>query len=780
MKSARSVVWAIALVTLLSFVIPSAAQNTSGPEGSGLPAFAASNTEPWTGPLMPIFEKAAKAHDIPLPLLLTLANFGSAFENRGDAPTIETGYGVMALRENAVLNSLAEGADLAKAPKAKVKVNPQANINAAAALLSSYAKKMGIDRSQGLAAWLEPIIKYAGLDEENSKFFAYEVFERLLIGLDVKNSRGETFSFPPQDIGAIDIGPLRPADIRFANDGSGAQSLGTDSSIGEALSAQYPPAIWDPAATCNYSAYYTGKNTVVIHTIEGTAAGCRSWFKNCNAQVSAHYVTSEAGGVWQCVDETYRAWHVGCANNYCIGIENEGYAGSPSHPASLYNVAGLLTRDICDSWGIQKQHNGCPPGVLGHVDINNCVCGGTHWDPGGGWDWGYFMGVVVGAPPPPTYAAHYVGQSYPATMVAGSTAVAWAEYMNDGTATWGHAATRLGTQGPQDRCSPFYEAGNWINCGRPSEVDQSAVSTGQVGRFTFVMRAPMTPGAYVEQYRPLQEGVTWFGGDVTFWITVNASTGGIIGTVRNSVGGAGISGATVSIDGGGSTTTDANGYYSFSGLNAGGYTLNASKSGFNPASAGVSVTAGSNTIQDFSLTPTDTQAPTVPTNLAAVPVLPTQINLSWTASTDNVGVTGYKVFRDGNFLGAVSGTTYPDGGLAPNTSYSYRVSAYDAIGNESAQCGAVVDLLRRTSTSSTTRGRRTPGHGRLLPLPLTSTAPTTDSPAPQSMRAGLRASRRICRMAVRSTYMHGGRSELTGRPIRHTPSTTAAARRLST
>ena len=84
----------------------------------------------------------------------------------------------------------------------------------------------------------------------------------------------------------------------------------------------------------------------------------------------------------------------------------------------------------------------------------------------------------------------------------------------------------------------------------------------------------------------------------------------------------------------------------------------------------------------------DTQPPTAPTNLTATAVSGSQINLSWTASTDNVGVTGYLVERCqgtgcNSFaqIGTTTGTTYNDTGLTTGTSYSYRVRATDAAGN---------------------------------------------------------------------------------------------------
>ncbi|MGE5529281.1 MAG: Ig-like domain-containing protein [Patescibacteria group bacterium] len=81
----------------------------------------------------------------------------------------------------------------------------------------------------------------------------------------------------------------------------------------------------------------------------------------------------------------------------------------------------------------------------------------------------------------------------------------------------------------------------------------------------------------------------------------------------------------------------------------------------------------------------DTEPPTAPTNLTATAVSSSQIDLSWTASTDNVGVAGYQVFRGGEQVGTSTTTTFSDTGLSPGTTYSYYVKAYDAAGNVSPQ-----------------------------------------------------------------------------------------------
>ena len=81
----------------------------------------------------------------------------------------------------------------------------------------------------------------------------------------------------------------------------------------------------------------------------------------------------------------------------------------------------------------------------------------------------------------------------------------------------------------------------------------------------------------------------------------------------------------------------------------------------------------------------DTQAPTVPTGLSAQAISSSQINLSWAASTDNVGVTGYSIYRDGALIDTSATNSYSNIGLSASTTYTYRVSAYDTAGNMSSQ-----------------------------------------------------------------------------------------------
>ena len=91
----------------------------------------------------------------------------------------------------------------------------------------------------------------------------------------------------------------------------------------------------------------------------------------------------------------------------------------------------------------------------------------------------------------------------------------------------------------------------------------------------------------------------------------------------------------------------------------------------------------------------DTQAPSVPANLTAQAVSSSQINLSWTASTDNVAVTGYRIYRcagssctPSTQIATSTTNSYSDTGFSASTTYTYAVSAVDAAGNESLQSGS--------------------------------------------------------------------------------------------
>lgn len=180
-------------------------------------------------------------------------------------------------------------------------------------------------------------------------------------------------------------------------------------------SPDYPPAIWDPAPECNWEPRTKEVSAVVIHYTEGSYAGCISWFKNCDAEVSAHYVIRSADGqVTQMVREADKAWHARTANGYTIGIEHEAYGNIWSFfTEAMYQSSADLVRSICSRY---ETINGLRTHDRDTLDNGLCLNDGlfdlggegacvkirghqhypdqSHTDPGPYWDWDYYYKLI--------------------------------------------------------------------------------------------------------------------------------------------------------------------------------------------------------------------------------------------------------------------------------------------------------------------------------------------------------------------------------------------------
>ncbi|MBA3664036.1 MAG: N-acetylmuramoyl-L-alanine amidase, partial [Bacteroidetes bacterium] len=193
------------------------------------------------------------------------------------------------------------------------------------------------------------------------------------------------------------------------------ESYQKSSSSSQIFSTNYGPAIWNPTS-CNYSSRNgTAVSAVTIHTVQGNYAGCISWFKNCSAQVSAHYVVrSSDGQITQMVLESNKAWHVGNHNPYTIGIEHEGYINNAAwYTNAMYGSSANLVKDICLSgYGIAPTtcYNGpsCNGGsssclistsyrIKGHQQYSNQA----HTDPGINWNWPLYYCLINNCGPGP-------------------------------------------------------------------------------------------------------------------------------------------------------------------------------------------------------------------------------------------------------------------------------------------------------------------------------------------------------------------------------------------
>ena len=142
--------------------------------------------------------------------------------------------------------------------------------------------------------------------------------------------------------------------------------------------------------------------------------------------------------------------------------------------------------------------------------------------------------------------------------------------------------------------------------------------------------------------------------------------------------------------------------------------------------------------------PSDTTLPTAPGFVTATSPSSSQITLTWGSATDNVGVTGYRVYRGGVQIGTTTSTSYTDGGLAASTTYSYTVRAYDAASN--------LGPASNTATATTQSGSTPPPPPPPPPPPTGGTTIYTSSATDFSpARSG-----RLRELPARARRLHAG------------------------
>ena len=312
-------------------------------------------------------------------------------------------YGLMGLvkdgkgyfRENLHLVS-----ELSGISEEEILESPEKNVLAYAKAFERLAKENKATDTKGYLSVIQQLSELPIGDEKDIYPMQSMLYSVCTFLNDAK--KAEQFGFPKYD---IDLKSF------FAEH----YDLLTAPKLGVTRSPDYPPAIWDPAPECNWEPRTKEVSAVVIHYTEGSYAGCISWFKNCDAQVSAHYVIRSADGqVTQMVRERDKAWHARTANGYTIGIEHEAYGNIWSFfTEEMYQSSADLVRSICsryDTINGQRTHdrdtldNGfcLNNGLYNLGGEGSCVQikghqhypDQSHTDPGPYWDWNYYYKLI--------------------------------------------------------------------------------------------------------------------------------------------------------------------------------------------------------------------------------------------------------------------------------------------------------------------------------------------------------------------------------------------------
>lgn len=299
--------------------------------------------------------------------------------------------------------------------------DPQKNILAYAGAYNFLMDSLSTYALQDQSKILE-ILSEIPLDNNTANVYALNSYVYSVFTFMKNTSNQNAYNFPDhtlnleQVFGASNLEVLSSPVVNFTSTGIENQN-GTPFTVSSERSADYGPALWAAAATCNYSSRSgTPISAVTIHTVQGTYAGCISWFQNCSASVSAHYVVrSSDGQITQMVLEADKAWHVGSENPYTIGIEHEGYISDPSwYTPAMYTKSADLCRDITQSgYGINPLRTYFGPATTGLNTLGGCVKikghqhypNQTHTDPGINWDWEGFYKLINNNPAYTTYTA---------------------------------------------------------------------------------------------------------------------------------------------------------------------------------------------------------------------------------------------------------------------------------------------------------------------------------------------------------------------------------------
>lgn len=589
-------------------------------------------------PLEATFQAAAREYQVPVGVLKAVGYVETRLSLTPNLESGSGGVGVMQLARRGDQDRLGTAMRLTGATEGKLRVDPHANVRGAAAVLRELFEQsqQGEPGLQAYEAgdWYLAVSNYPGFESATaSADYAADVFLALESGFSAGGAEGTIAQ--------------APAASRWR------QWAPVASARRDAV-LEYPAgAGW--LASPNYSSGRSSYEFVLIHTMQGSYAGTKSWFQNPNSNVSSHYIVrSSDGEVTQMVEHRNTAWHAQCYNGRSIGIEHEGYVQDPArwYTDAMYRESAKLTAWIANRHGIPKTRSR----IIGHAEVPRACNTGGHTDPGSGWNWTKYMSFVNGTAPT-TGTGVLIGAIY----------------------TGGSTANRV--------------------AGATVTVNGQSVTTGTDGLYQFTL----APGSYTATVSKSGFGSTSVMRTVTAgaqtWGSMEINATAATGTLRGKIFvfnpadpadmSVAIDGATVTA-GGRTVTTAADGMYLFT-LPPGTYTVAVTKSGYmnNQVSRGVTGNATTwGSVGLSSTTMADTQAPqvaiTFPTNEAALDL--GRIELRGTASDDRGAVASVKLSLNGGAetdVAVTSGAFTIEIQLKPGTN-TISVSAVDAAGNRGA------------------------------------------------------------------------------------------------
>ena len=340
------------------------------------------------------FEAAALTFDVPVDLLKAIAYVETRFEPAVGVVEFDgqpAPYGIFALRSP----ELEHAASLVGLSVDEVRGVDESNILAAAALLDHYAWESGIaqDDRTDVRAWAPALARLGNLDDPAMRdVFVREVFSVLNRGVAVPMTDKTT--------------------IVVAKHGGLQTAVENESIARVSRELRSPLAIWRPSPNFN-SRGGRSPELVIIHTCEGSYAGCVSWLRNSASGVSAHYVVNESGSeISQLVEESNRAWHVSARyrsslnegrlahldgisiNTLSIGIEHGGRASQSSWPQGQIDSSVALVRDITERNNIPRDRY--------HIVAHGQLQPENRVDPGPNWPWVSYLAAISGDQSPGT------------------------------------------------------------------------------------------------------------------------------------------------------------------------------------------------------------------------------------------------------------------------------------------------------------------------------------------------------------------------------------------